>query len=87
MPYIKKSKRDNLYPHVENLISALKQNAFNEGEVNYVISRIVKAAFDSNPCYSEINKLMGAMESAKLEFYRRMAVPYEEEKIKENGDI
>jgi len=30
---------------------------------------------------------MGALEGAKLEFYRRVVVPYEEKKMKENGDV
>jgi len=30
---------------------------------------------------------MGVLECVKQEFYRRRAVPYEEEKIEENGDI
>lgn len=30
---------------------------------------------------------MGAVEGAKTEFYRRIAVPYEEKKIRENGDV
>jgi len=30
---------------------------------------------------------MGALEGAKLELYRRKVAIYEEEKIKENGDV
>jgi hypothetical protein len=30
---------------------------------------------------------VGAIECCKLEFYRRVAVPYEERKIKTNGDV
>lgn len=37
--------------------------------------------------YQMINDVMGALESAKLEFYRRIAVPYEETKRKDNGDV
>jgi hypothetical protein len=31
--------------------------------------------------------LTGVLENIKQEFYRRVAVPYEEEKIVKNGDI
>jgi hypothetical protein len=37
--------------------------------------------------YENFNAVMGALESAKQEYYRRVMVPYEEEKIKQNGDI
>ena len=30
---------------------------------------------------------MGALECAKLELYRRVAAPYEDVKIMENGDV
>ncbi len=30
---------------------------------------------------------MGALEGSKLEFYRRIAAPYENKKMKENGDV
>jgi hypothetical protein len=30
---------------------------------------------------------IGALECCKLEFYRRVAVPYEDRKIKSNGDV
>jgi hypothetical protein len=37
--------------------------------------------------YHNINDILGALEGAKLEFYRRVAVPYENGKIQENGDV
>ena len=30
---------------------------------------------------------MGVLECCKLEFYRRVAAPYEDIKIEENGDV
>ncbi len=36
--------------------------------------------------YQAINDCIGAVEGAKLEFYRLIAVPYEEKKILENGN-
>ncbi len=37
--------------------------------------------------YSKINSLIGVLECAKLELYRRVAAPYENDKIDENGDV
>lgn len=36
---------------------------------------------------SEMGDLLGAIEAAKLEFYRRVAAPYEDKKCMENGDV
>jgi len=37
--------------------------------------------------YQNINDLLGALEGAKLELYRRVAAPYEDEKVESNGDV
>jgi hypothetical protein len=37
--------------------------------------------------YSIINDIVGVLECAKMEFYRRVAVPYEDKKRTENGDV
>ena len=34
-----------------------------------------------------LDDVLGALEGAKLEFVRRVVVPYEERKMKENGDV
>lgn len=58
------------------------------GELNYVITKIILDYYENNgPGYQTINDILGALEGAKLEFYRRVAAPYEDQKIKENGDV
>jgi hypothetical protein len=37
--------------------------------------------------YKKIAVITGVLENIKQEYYRRIAVPYEDEKIVENGDI
>jgi hypothetical protein len=37
--------------------------------------------------YANINEVIGALECCKLELYRAIAAPYEEEKIEENGQV
>lgn len=79
MPYIDKWRR-------EEIDSGLMPNS--PGELNYEFTRLAKRYFDlQGGKYQQINDILGAFEGAKLEFYRRVAVPYEEEKIKMNGDI
>lgn len=58
------------------------------GELNYNITRLLKEYMDFHGlCYQTINDIVGALEGAKLEFYRRIAVPYETEKIEQNSDV
>jgi hypothetical protein len=58
------------------------------GELNYVLTTVVLDYLEAHELsYSTINDILGAMEGAKAEFYRRVAAPYEDRKIKQNGDV
>lgn len=58
------------------------------GELNYCITGLLTEYLEQfTLCYATINDILGALEGAKLEFYRRVAVPYEDEKMAENGDV
>lgn len=62
--------------------------ATNAGELNYTITVIINKYFKENGNnYQSINDIVGALEGAKLEFYRRTASEYEDKKILENGDV
>jgi len=87
MPYIPQEERNYLDPAITELVIKLRCTGCGPGQMNYVISRICNELFDSNPSYARINGIVGVLECAKAEFYRRKAVPYEENKIKENGDL
>jgi hypothetical protein len=58
------------------------------GELNYMITQ---AVLDYQGChglsYQTINDILGALEGAKLEYYRRIALPYEDKKRIENGEV
>jgi hypothetical protein len=83
MPYIKQEQRDALNT---GLIDNLQIN--NAGELNYLFTRIAKRYLLTRGLnYQHINDIIGALEGAKLELYRRVTSPYEDIKIKENGDI
>lgn len=72
-------------PYVKNRYFGLPGNS---GELNYCITQLVWAyCKDQDLSYRVINDVMGALEGAKLEFYRRVAAPYEDTKITENGDV
>ena len=61
------------------------------GELNYAITRIVDSYLvqkgTSGLRYGHLNEVVGVLECAKLELYRRLAAPYEDEKRKETGDV
>jgi hypothetical protein len=57
------------------------------GELNYAISILLREYWKTHENYQGINDIMGALSGAQAEFYRRVAVPYENKKIFDNGDI
>jgi hypothetical protein len=79
MPYINKHDRYDLKENLRDPMTA--------GELNFLITTIIKQYYENRPCYQRINDVVGALEGAKLEFYRRVAAPYEDTKIEENGDV
>jgi hypothetical protein len=81
MPYIKKVDRIALEsPH--SYVSG-------PGALNYLITQLINRYLgDHDPVrYQTINDIVGALEGAKMELYRRVAVPFEDLKRKENGDV
>ena len=87
MPYIKSENRKKYEKTLRELVDILKTLPPEEvdGELNYVVTKILKEAYPLR--YFHINKAVGVLECIKLEFYRRVAVPYEDLKIKESGDV
>lgn len=86
MPYIKQELRDLIDPSLL-VISARLYRDSNVGVLNYVITRLIDVFLGLNPDYSKFNAVIGVLECAKLELYRRMVVPYENLKCRENGDV
>ena len=94
MPYIKEEARVFLDECIENMIQCLTEgNELTDeeflsilGEINYSFSRILAGSMGKTS-YSKIAMITGVLENIKQEFYRRVASPYEELKIVQNGDI
>lgn len=81
MPYIPSQDRVRLVPES-------KEYPLNAGELNFQITCLLKDYLKANGSqYKQINDVLGALEGAKLEFYRVVAAPYEEKKMKENGEV
>ncbi|MBX3459646.1 MAG: hypothetical protein KF696_06720 [Planctomycetes bacterium] len=86
MPYIKQDQRQPLDPLIEQLAALLPEKDF-AGTLNYVIARLASNLLAKQTNYARINEIIGALECAKQELYRRAAAPYEDQKAKENGDV
>lgn len=92
MPYIRQDKRDEFDTELDAFILKFLETGENEstaGRLNYSISRILGAILndDERISYSRINELVGVLECAKIELYRRIAAPYEDDKSRINGDV
>ena len=93
MPYIKQTQRDILIPQIANLVDTLRDNFEEdeiEGALNYTVSRVVAGTLQQSEGqwrYYLINRALGVLEAVKLEFYRRVAGPYENKAVYKNGDI
>jgi len=87
LPYIKTEKRVKYEKTLHELVGILKSLPPEEvdGELNYVVTKILKGVYPLK--YYHLNKAIGVLECMKLEFYRRVAAPYEDIKIKESGDV
>lgn len=90
MPYIKPEKRARLDVLVDAVDVVLRKTpeVQLEGELNYLFTSILKNRYAHEPrSYFKFNRVVGLLECVKLELYRRWVSQYEDEKIKENGDL
>lgn len=82
MPYIQSEDR----PVFDEVICEIP-NIETPGELNYIVTTIIQKYISTHgDSYTTYNSVVGALECCKLEFYRRLVTPYEDEKIKLNGD-
>lgn len=66
------------------------------GHLNYIFTKILKEFYTQLSLkllskaelpYADHNEIVGMLECCKQEWYRRMTGPYEDIKIKSNGDV
>ncbi len=88
MPYVKPEiRRHYIDSGLEEMCKAVAMDGVIPGDLNYIFTCLAIAYTDKKLDYQRINDVVGALEGAKLEFYRRRAAPYEAKKIEENGDV
>lgn len=87
MPYILTADRDKLQSATDAIAAVVDQNT-TAGDLNYMISLMARAYIEAKGLrYEHLNAVVGALDSAKAEFQRRVVAPYEDQKIAENGDV
>jgi len=86
MPYIKKADRKRLNLVIDALTNILAMKKENSGEYVYVFYKILKTNF-GNGNFEQRSNPIKILEQTKDEYQRRIIHPYENQKIKENGDI
>lgn len=90
MPYIKQKDRDRIIEKsVDGESNKIVMDAINKaGELNYAITELMIDYLNRKGLsYTNMNEVIGVLECAKMELYRRAAAPYEDQKIEENGDV
>lgn len=84
MPYIKADLRDDF----DFCVKQIAERVNTSGELNYAITRICdKFVMMNGESYTNYNAVLGVLEAVKQELYRRKLVPYEDKKMRENGDV
>ena len=84
MPYIDPLRR----VYFTDALDSLLDDISSPGELNFVVTSLLHGILKrQGKSYGQLNALVGVLECAKLEFYRRKAAPYEDEKVAENGDV
>ena len=87
MPYIKQDERKHLDDKINDIILLIKDLPveLQDGSLNYVFTRIIKNIYPVK--YYHLNRALGVLSAVSLELYRVVIGPYEDTKIKENGEV
>ncbi len=90
LPYISKEERKALDGLIDSLAREAKKLGKDEtkraGILNYIATRLTLSLIPQDR-YWKIALAAGVFSNLASEFYRRLAAPYEDKKIKEHGDV
>ena len=82
MPYVKQINRVSLDYIVQEMRSAEVKA---DGDLNYILFAYCKRHI--KPSYNAYKNFCGELRQCATEIERRILAPYEDQKIKENGDV
>lgn len=83
MPYVSYTRRRDLDP----LLIGLDTQVETPGDLAYVLFRIMRGFWRRNPSFGQWASMRGAIGDQVDEFRRRVVSEYEDQKLKENGDV
>lgn len=85
MPYTKEKERTPQYQALEELAEVIK----NKGDLNHAICELTALLIlkTGGMSYTNVSNWVDAVDGAHKELDRRLLDPYEDVKIKENGDV
>jgi len=84
MPYITEHRKKSMEPEIYNLSILIE----NKGDLNYAICELVaRIITQTGVNYTNMSEKIDAVHDAETELRRRLLNPYEDMKIKENGDV
>jgi hypothetical protein len=86
MPYITPCQKDRLDPFLDKLLDRIDLG-LTPGELTYVLYKICKKWVLMSKHYGRMALVEGILNCVGKELYRRIVAPYEDKKIKENGDV
>jgi hypothetical protein len=82
MPYIKQEAREKL----DQIVQLMHESdVVANGDLNYILYAYCKRHI--SPSYNNYKNFIGELNQCATEIERRILAPYEDEKIKENGDV
>ena len=80
-----------MMPYLDKAIRASLDNGrkpTEAEELNYILTRLCdEFLMKTAMSYKNINQVIGALECAKLEFYRRVAGPHADQRCRLNGEV
>ena len=84
MPYILKTERVVFDTDIDTIV----RHTNTPGKLTYVIYKLCVGYLGKNGiCYNNFATVSGALVCVGHELYRRVIAPYENKKIKQNGDV
>ena len=88
MPYIDPQDKQDFGAGLLEIQEVIRHRGISNGELNYLITTLGLMYLDRHGrSYNTISDVVKALECAKLEFYHRVARPYEDKKCEQNGDV
>lgn len=85
MPYITNSEKEKID---KGFVALHLSELNNAGSLNYAIHQVIAQYISQNQeSYQTYNDIVGALDCAKMELYRRLISEYEDKKMAQNKDV